>query len=187
MKNHDYKEEKRNEKRDKRQKSVTQAIIERKGKELQVYGRERPIVRRSKKLKKISSCLSDRNYIELVKRVIQRVRLEFSDCSSQIVWDIAKIQIREASIAYSKNKSRERNKKNRMLELQLKEVEHKLSSDPNNDELLQKLQDTKLAIDLLSLYSAQGAQTRSRVKWIEEGEKNSKFFQGWKKQVRIIN
>ena len=128
-----------------------------------------------------SSCLSDVNYIELVKRVIQRVRLEFSDCSSQIVWDIAKIQIREASIAYSKNKSRERNKKNRMLELQLKEVEHKLSSDPNNDELLQKLQDTKLAIDLLSLYSAQGAQTRSRVKWIEEGEKNSKFFLGLEK------
>ena len=128
-----------------------------------------------------SSYLSDPNYIELVKGVIHRVRREFSVSSSQLVWDLCKIQIREASISYSKIKSRERNKNIRILETQLKEVEHKLSSDSNNVDLLQKLQDIKLAMNLQSLYSAQGAQTRSRVKWIEEGEKNSKFFLGLEK------
>ena len=128
-----------------------------------------------------SSCLSDPDYITLVREVVQRVRRDFSDCSSQLIWDICKIQIREASIAFSKMKSRERHQKLNTLKSQLRQVEEKLSSDRNNNELLNKFQDTKLAIDLQSLYSAQGAQTRSRVKWIEEGEKNTKFFLGLEK------
>ena len=128
-----------------------------------------------------SSCLSDPRYIALIKDVIRRARLEFSDCSSQLVWDISKIKIREASISFSKMKSGERQMRLKVLKNQLREVEDKLSLDRNNEELLKKLQDTKLAIDLQSLYSAQGAQTRSRVKWIEEGEKNTKFFLGLEK------
>ena len=128
-----------------------------------------------------SSCLSDPRYIALIKDVIRRARLEFSDCSSQLVWDICKIKIREASISFSKMKSGERQMRLKFLKNQLREVEDKLSLDRNNDELLKKLQDTKMAINLQSLYSAQGAQTRSRVKWIEEGEKNTKFFLGLEK------
>ena len=128
-----------------------------------------------------SSCLSDPRYIVLIKDVIRRTRLEFSDCSSQLVWDICKIKIREASISFSKMKSGERQMRLKFLKNQLREVEDKLSLDRNNDELLKKLQDTKMAINLQSLYSAQGAQTRSRVKWIEEGEKNTKFFLGLEK------
>ena len=128
-----------------------------------------------------SSYLSDPSYIELVQNIIQKVRRDFSDLSSRMLWDICKVQIREASIAYSKAKSRERQKKLRDLKAQLKEIETKLSSNRNDNDLLQRLQDTKLALNLHSLYSAQGAQTRSRVKWIEEGEKNTKYFLGLEK------
>ena len=41
--------------------------------------------------------------------------------------------------------------------------------------------------ELENLYAseAKGAQVRSRVKWIEEGEKNTKFFLGLEKSRQI--
>ena len=53
--------------------------------------------------------------------------------------------------------------------------------DQNNslvpqEELVNEMKDTKLALDIYSLYDAQGAQTRARIKWIENGERNNKYF-----------
>ena len=53
--------------------------------------------------------------------------------------------------------------------------------DPDNslvpqEELVNEMKDTKLALDIYSLYDAQGAQTRARTKWIENGERNNKYF-----------
>lgn len=43
------------------------------------------------------------------------------------------------------------------------------------------MKDTKLALDLYALHEANGAQTRSKIKWIEEGERNTKYFLGLEK------
>jgi hypothetical protein len=41
--------------------------------------------------------------------------------------------------------------------------------------------DTKLALDIYSLHEATGAQTRARAKWIQDGERNTKYFIGLEK------
>ena len=43
------------------------------------------------------------------------------------------------------------------------------------------MKDTKLALNLCTLHETQGAQTRARSKWIEEGERNTKYFLGLEK------
>ena len=42
------------------------------------------------------------------------------------------------------------------------------------------MQDTKLASDLYALHEIEGAQAMSGLKWIEEGERNTKYFCGLK-------
>ena len=46
---------------------------------------------------------------------------------------------------------------------------------------LNEMQDTKLALDLYALHEIEGAHVRSRLKWIEEGERNTKYFLGLEK------
>ena len=46
---------------------------------------------------------------------------------------------------------------------------------------LYEMQDTKLALDLYALHEIEGAQVRSQLKWIEEGERNTKYFFGLEK------
>ena len=53
--------------------------------------------------------------------------------------------------------------------------------DTPKDELINEMKDTKLSLDIFSLYEAQGAQTRARMKWIENGERNNKYFLGLEK------
>ena len=51
----------------------------------------------------------------------------------------------------------------------------------NKENILSDMKDTKLALDLYALHEAKGAQTRARIKWIEEGERNTKYFLGLEK------
>ena len=46
---------------------------------------------------------------------------------------------------------------------------------------LNEMQDTKLALDLYALHEIEDAQVRSRLKCIDEGERNTKYFLGLEK------
>ena len=61
-------------------------------------------------------------------------------------------------------------------------MQSRLANTPKPDDtLLNEMKDTKLALDLYSLHQAKGAQTRARIKWVQEGEKNTKYFLGLEK------
>ena len=93
---------------------------------------------------------------------------------------IVKIKIKECS-----EKAQLRRTDLSSLWARLKEIQTELSVNITNEEnretLLNEMTDTKLALDLLSLHEAQGAQLRSWLRWIEQDERNTKYFLGLEK------
>ena len=62
----------------------------------------------------------------------------------------------------------------------MEELQQNISNSPDDADL-NEIKDTKLALDLHALHKAKGAQTRARIKWIEEREMNTKYSLGLEK------
>jgi exonuclease III len=125
-----------------------------------------------------NSFLKDTDFVHNLNTFIENT-LEFEDISSLPApekWDLLKIEIRDFCIEYGKMKSRERAKELLVIQTNIKETEKRLVKDPNNEELNREYLLLKQKLELVQLHKAKGAQIRSRIKWIEEGEKNTKFF-----------
>ena len=68
------------------------------------------------------------------------------------------------------------------LEENLINLQNKLNTltdtNTNTSKLEEEINATEIKLEQLYDTKAKGAQIRSRVKWVEEGEKNTKFFLG---------
>ena len=94
--------------------------------------------------------------------------LDEPDKNKQIIWDLCKIEIKELSIKYGINRSKTRKDDIQKLEKELTKCQIK------NDTKQVKLLEDQL--ETLYLQKTYGAQIRSRIKWIESGEKSTKYF-----------
>ena len=68
--------------------------------------------------------------------------------------------------------------RNRELSLQIKleESEKRLPANKDDQPLHAEVMRVKQELKLITIGKAKGAQIRSRIKWIEEGERNTAFF-----------
>ena len=80
-------------------------------------------------------------------------------------------------------------KRNETISLRniLHKLEEKIALDSSNAELQNEIIDKKANLEIAALYQAKGPQVRARTKWIEEGEKNTKFFLNLEKNNRKRN
>lgn len=129
-----------------------------------------------------NSILEDEDYCNIITNLINKYKLLFErgleDSSS--LWEKLKLEIRDISLAYCKNKSKQR--KNEIINLE-NELKHVLVEyDGTNDStLLTKITQLEKNIENHYMYKARGAQIRSRQEWVEKGEKNSAYFFGLEK------
>jgi exonuclease III len=122
-----------------------------------------------------NSLLKGANYVEKMNLFLEEIAEE-QDLEPQLNWDFCKVRIREFTINYSKCKAKDNQSKMCQLKYRLETAEKELCDDPNNEDKLREVTKTKFEYDLQALQYARGAQTRARVKWIEEGERNTKYF-----------
>ena len=120
--------------------------------------------------------LHDPVYVENMNDFLDGFQDAYEGFDEQTKWDLRKIKIREMSISYSKMKAK--NNKNNISKLreQLNEVDKILAQDPDNSRYISLARDIKMKLDLAAVNYCKGAQVGARIKWIEEGEKNSKYF-----------
>ena len=103
---------------------------------------------------------------------------EFKHIKFTISWEICKHEVKLASIHYSKSKARERHEKLVFLEEQLKILLIQNSNSQHDNSTIVELEnEIKQIYDL----KATGARIRSRLQFIEEGERNTKYFLGIEK------
>ena len=122
------------------------------------------------------SLLQDADFICGVNSLINNFVTENDNLDAQTKWDLCKIKIREFCIAFSIDKKRKKTNSFNDLQTQLNATEKLLSVKPDDNELLNQKDDLKRKLEIHAYEESRSAQIRSRIKFIEEGEKNTKYF-----------
>jgi exonuclease III len=133
-----------------------------------------------------NSQLHDKTYIDGMNSLIDEICIEDSR-EPQEKWEFCKVKMRDFSINYGKSKAMDNRNKATQVREKLEEAEKQLCEHPHDAVLQNKVSQLLLQFDLHSIHEAKGAQTRARVKWIEEGERNNKYFLSLEKTKAINN
>ena len=88
-------------------------------------------------------------------------------------WNYYFLQIRGETIKFSSYLKKQRNKTETQLITNIENWE-KLTIDSNLHDSL--LSDKKAELEKLREYKIRGEQVRSRIQWLQQGEKPSKYF-----------
>ena len=119
--------------------------------------------------------LKDINYVSKINDIIES-NIANQDLTPTEQWEMCKLEIREFSIQFGKSKARQRvNNKLRLLS-ELKEAEKRLVLEPENLVIQREVLEIKQKLEVIDMQHTKWAQIRARVKWIEEGEENTKYF-----------
>ena len=123
-----------------------------------------------------SSLLSEADFVAEANNFIDAHLSDYQNDNPEITWEMLKAKFKFFCIEYTHNRSKNWEYRKQKLVQELKESEHKLATEPQNGELQRKTLQLKRDLQLQEIKQAQGAQVRSREKWIENGEKNTKYF-----------
>jgi len=119
---------------------------------------------------------SNHEYVAKIKNVIRESYDSVKDYTDKgLIWDYVKMQIRKCSISFSKNHSAEQRRQTNALNIRL-DVLQKEYSTTGNVQKLEEIGVIKKELESIQTIKTNGAIVRSKVKNIEEGEKNTAFF-----------
>ena len=133
------------------------------------------------------SVLNDDVYVNTINLLIDKCFKDKQNTNDiQLAWDVFKIEVREITVEYCRNKAKTTRENLKLLE---KKLEHKLKvrdeQDVDSDITDKEINNLEIEIGKIYDEKAKGAQIRSREKWIELGEKNNSYFLGLEKQRQI--
>ena len=100
--------------------------------------------------------------------------------SPVLLWEMIKLKLREKSISYAvrKNKSilrREEDIEQSIAQLE-REIENHQITEETKKHLQTRLDAQKEELEKIIEYRTQGAIKRAKVRWYNEGEKNTSYF-----------
>ena len=104
-----------------------------------------------------------------ISSALQDVNFE----NKHLLWEYLKCQIRSDTILYAGQKAKQRKQKE--IEL-LEKIENLEKNLDNSESKFIEYQTVKSEYENIQDLKANGAIIRSKAKWIEYGEKNSKYF-----------
>ena len=123
-----------------------------------------------------NALLKDKKYIDMINETIESMVLINVNASPHILWDYCKKVIKDKSKIYGQNIAKKRNKEKKTLEYSIQALSTQLGRKPLDTNLRDKLNALEFEYNLKCLNELKGAQIRSKIKWVEEGEQNTKFF-----------
>ena len=119
----------------------------------------------------------------MIRNTIHKTINDFKNIDTRKILDLIKVRVKENSIVYAKEKAQNQKKREVLIQNEISEIEQKLD-DPKEKTTELKLRYTELKGELEKIYlnKLRGFQIRSRVKYYEEGERNTKYFLGLEKK-----
>ena len=133
-----------------------------------------------------NSLLKDSQYLKFISDLINNVKCTYIYKDAPFTWEFMKYSIRKSTIAYSKAKARERRNSEKDV---LKEITHleKMLVQSRSDLILDRLRDARNRLQTIYDLKIQGIIVRSRARWVEEGERNTKYFLNLEKRNKSCN
>lgn len=122
-----------------------------------------------------SSFLSNPQYVDKIKECIDTTVKENQNLNPSLLWEMIKFNVRSASIRFAiENKKKEKLHESK-LNLEISKLEEEYDKS-QSDEMFTQLNVKKQELEQLIAVKTKGAIIRSRARWVEEGEKNTKYF-----------
>ena len=133
----------------------------------------------------------DSDFIKLIKDKINEFKQihKDSECNPNILWDALKCTIAGICVEYSARKKKERKKEKDQLLYDIGKTKLLLGNGSNQDNsLLLKLEELEDKLNKIYDFETKGLIIRSRIRWLEEGEKCTKYFcnlenRSWQKKT----
>ena len=126
----------------------------------------------------------EEEHLNLIKATIYQTKSEYQSDNSvnpALLWDMIKMKVREKSIAYAAAKNYKTKSHKDILHKEISGLEKELDentalSDTQKSLLQSKLDNLRSDMEEIIEYRTRGAILRSRIRWHNEGEKNTKYF-----------
>ena len=127
-----------------------------------------------------NSLLEDNDFKELIAFIYPQIHDKYSDVNDkQLMWELIKMEVRAKSIKFTKQIRSKLNKREFDLQRKLQELDY-IICNTNFDILEQQIFDNYESAkeELKSIFKQKGkeAMFRSKVKWLEKGERPTKYF-----------
>ena len=120
--------------------------------------------------------LNDKVYKENIKSIIETVKKEYTFLPDQLLWAITKIKSKEQTIEYCTRKNKLKNNILNDIEQKIDKKEQELINSNYNHRIMRERDELVNNLPSMTEVQKRGAQIRSRAKWIEDGEKCTKYF-----------
>ena len=124
-----------------------------------------------------NALLKERDYLNLINATIDN--FDFDDYEQptwDIKWELLKLRIKEDTINYCKKRAVSKRTQFYRMQGELDALEKQLASSPSDNILLNARNSLLIQLEILEQERTQSAQVRSKERWIEEGDKNTKYF-----------
>ena len=127
-----------------------------------------------------SSLLEDKEYTTKSLELYPQLRERYHNVNDQqVFWELIKIKIRSTTISFSKGKAQAIRKHEAEIKQQLDEMDKMICSSRNLvniDGILKQYDDLKKEFHYQYESKGKAAIFRSKCRWVEEGEKATKYF-----------
>ena len=129
------------------------------------------------------SLLQDEIYVSNLRAEIPNFKQKYDDVQDlRLKWDLIKMEIRGFTIKHSKNKAKKRKSAGINLQNQINELYKKAETLPNNKQIINEIYDARLRLKNIMQYRTKGTILRSKVRWHEHWERNTRYFYGLEKR-----
>ena len=130
-----------------------------------------------------TSLLKDIEYVNRIKLIINRTKEEYANdetVNPSLLWEMVKMKVREESIKFGAHKKKKIAEKQEEIEQSIAFLEKNLAKVSTDDAVKQKmwseLETKKRELETIIEHQTKGAILRSKSRWYNEGEKNTKYF-----------
>ena len=125
--------------------------------------------------------LNDKCYLKEINNFIDVFLLSNTNKDPCLQWELLKNEIKAQTIQYCNLKNQNRFSETKELLNEINKVNELITVNPQSQHLQEKLKILQQKMEIITMHKTRGTQVRSKVKFIEEGERNTRYFLGMEK------